>query len=308
MKLDDQIHTKIGYAVLGLLISSIAGQEQVQAAPAENPPEMNDSMIRKSQVEGTINVVMGKGAKTDYLTRCKAAQALGAELAEDEVNTLYLLLGRKVGEDELPEGQLNGLKDVVAALLDNQKALPASYPDTLMTMYKDRSYDPVWRDYCIQHLGAVCSSIKDDQKLQEVKEVCWKATEETDGGIAGTALITLSKNMKTLGIEKPTLATRAFEILTDPKSGEASKITALQICAQLGEKRALPIARQLFGADASIPMKLSAIAAIGALGDASDLPALKPYQTGRDSRLRPAVNAAIKRIEGRTTQMTGDQI
>jgi len=279
-------------------------------APAEKPHQMSNSMIhkdQKGQVEGTINVVMGKGTKTDYLTRCKAAQSLGSDLAEDEVNALYLLLGRKIGEDELPENQLNGLKDIVASLLDKQTVLPSRYPDTLMATFQDQSYDPVWRDYCIQHLGTVCQSVKDANKLQEIEQLCWKATEETDGGIAGTALIALSRNTKTFGIENPTMATRAFEVLTDPKGGEASKITALQICAQLGEKRVLPIARQLLGSDASIPLKLSAIAAIGTLGDTTDIQALKPYQIGRDSRLRPAVNAAIKRIEGRTTQMTGDQ-
>jgi len=306
MKLDNQTHKKMGYAVAALVINAIAGHAQMPAtAPVENPPEMTNSMIRKSQVDDTINVVMGKGTKTDYLTRCKAAQALGAELADDEVNTLYLLLGRKVGEDELPENQLNGLKDIVVSLLDKQTVLPPRHADTLMTMYKDRSYDPVWRDYCIQHLGAVCTSITDDKKLQEVKEVCWNATEETDGGIAGTALIALFKNMKTLEIDNKNLTARSLEVLTDSKGGEASKITALQICAQLGEKGALPIARQLVGAEVSIPLKLSAIAAIGALGDTTDLQTLKPYQTGRDSKMRPAVNAAIKRIE-LNTQETGD--
>ena len=87
-----------------------------------------------------------------------------------------------------------------------------------------------------------------------------------------------------------------FLSLATPDYGEPAKITAFQVCAQLGDAELLPDARKVVISGDSVPLKISAIAYIGLMGGASDVELLKKYLSGTEIRLRVPAKAALKRL------------
>jgi len=71
----------------------------------------------------------------------------------------------------------------------------------------------------------------------------------------------------------------------------------LQICAKFNDKRALPIARKIAESAASTHLRMSAIAAVGTLGDSSDRPMLEKYASSSDARLRESAQSALNRLK-----------
>ena len=163
-------------------------------------------------------------------------------------------------------------------------------------MHNDPDHDSVWRDYCIQFLGDWYRRADSESRREEIRETLWDAASR-DWTIAGTALISLHR----LGnsIDRSRLAKKAYQIASDPESSSASRTTALQICATTGYEKALPLARDIAQSDAEIPLRVSALGAIGILGGSSDVAILKKYEKSAETRLRYAASAAIERIRRR---------
>ena len=70
----------------------------------------------------------------------------------------------------------------------------------------------------------------------------------------------------------------------------------LQVCGTLGERGALSSARAIAGRNSAPVLRASAIAAIGMLGDASDLPLLERLAVSGDMRVSIRACSAIDRI------------
>lgn len=244
-------------------------------------------------------IVLGKVAAS-HAERINAVKTLSRTLSTNDITALYGFLACKAGEDNTLPGELNALKNDVVNALKMQQVMPSSLAGCLMTMYGDPSHDVVWRDYCIQHLGDLYSEIKEKEVQSRALGILWAAADEKQGSIPGTALIALFGNAGAEGFGKDKIAVKALEMVRAPAYGEPARITALQIAAQLGEKLVLPDARKL-AVDGSIPVRVSAMACLGLLGDKSDLQLLKDSQASTDLRLRTASQAAIKKLS--TTQI-----
>lgn len=276
--------------------------------PAETPQSEKESMsvvmpqqktVPLVRIDPIINtppslvVVMGEGQDKNYFTRIKDVHNLGKNLSGEEIQTLFALLNRKDGVDSLTPDKLNALKnDVVNALME-QEVMPLFLANNLMAMYYDKGHDHVWRDYCIQHLGGIYGKV--DEK-QAISVTIWDGTKETELGIAGTALIALANNADGTYIKKEDVAAKALELSTSSNCGELAKITALQICAKLGEKQVLPTARSIAQSGGSVPLRMSAIAAVGTLGGESDREMLDKYAASSDVRLRKSAQSALQRL------------
>lgn len=264
--------------------------------PAVEPQPKLRIPAEPIKIPESLAVVTGTGAKVDYFTRLNAVHALGKGLSDTEILALFVLLNRKNGEDGLPTDQLNALKNDVVSALKAQTRKPIDLANNLMAMFYDKGHDGVWRDYCVQHLGDFYPKIDNATEQKLARDMFWAATHEIGSSIAGTALIALANNVNQSDITKEAVGTAALRLSDDPTCGELAKITALQICANLGESKVLPIARQIAGSGASVPLRMSAIAAVGTLGDESDRILLEPYAASTDTRLRTAAQSAVKRL------------
>jgi len=93
------------------------------------------------------------------------------------------------------------------------------------------------------------------------------------------------------------VAARATATAESESAPEGVRVTSLQVAAELGASGAAALARS-FLSDRSQPvhLRMSAAAALGMTGDASDLPALKALAATSDPRLRAAASSALRRL------------
>ncbi len=258
-------------------------------------------------VQDTIKVICGETQNSDYFTRIKAINALGKDIKESEFDALLAFLKKKDGSDKLPLSEVNALKNETLSALRSSHKQDHRLADELVAMYKDKSYDQVWRDYCIQHLGCMFQYARPESH-SEIAQLFFDATDNERGSsIAGTALIALLNNegqkfnkgtdqQGQESITKENVAARALSILNDNSAGELAKITALQICAKSGESKVLEHAKQILESQASVPLKVSAIGALGLAGSTAEKPLLEKLSLSSVSRLRIAAEAALLRL------------
>lgn len=229
--------------------------------------------------------------------RLAALACLGKSLPEADVEALFTFLDRRDAEDSLPPEKLNALKNDVANLLRAQVRFPDVLPWRLAAMWRDPLHDEVWRDYCIQHAGAAWPRIANKAARDEVRAVLWEAAADPAAPGSGTALIAL-RNLADSGAEaRVKVAARAAASAESGAAPEGVRVTSLQIAAELGAPGAAALARPILS-DRSQPvhLRMSAVAALGMTGDASDLPALKALAETSDPRLRAAASSALRRL------------
>lgn len=238
-----------------------------------------------------------EGHGQGFLARQKAVGVLGKHLDNDSIQTLCAFMNSKT-DSSLSRDELLALKDAACSKLDNQETYPADLPDKLMGMYADTGHDVAWRDYCIQHLNTGFSKSTTEQR-KAISKVFWAATQEQGSTIAGTALIALNDNSADANIDKVEIAAKALKIVQSNTSGNAAKTTALQICAQLGEKKCLPVARELSETTKDRTLKMSAIAAMGMLGGRAEQGVLEDVVSKGDRLFQSAARTALERMEQR---------
>jgi len=231
-----------------------------------------------------------------YAIRSQAAAQLGETLNENEIHSLILFLQRRSAEDVLAMEELNALKNEVVNLLRRQDGFADELAERLMEMHRAPGTDEVWRDYCIQHLGALFPEM-DGALRGPAAELFFKATDVKGGSLCGTALIALNSNTNVPEIDAERVGTLAVEVASSADRGSAARTTAIQIASQLGVPSVLPVARQLMGDPHQVSMlRMSAVAAVGALGDADDLNEITRLCGSRDARIRRAAVSALKQL------------
>src|SRR5205085_2658349 len=117
----------------------------------------------------------------------------------------------------------------------------------------------------------------DDLRAREtIQRIFWEALRESDNSIAGTALLGLfhlSREMPS-DFDEKSIARAALQLAGGDGVGELSRITAFQICARLNLPGALPAIWQAARSGETVPLQISAISALGALGDGQAKPFL----------------------------------
>ena len=245
-------------------------------------------------IVGSLDSVLSRNSS--LLERQEAVRSLGSGLEDDEYSALLEFLARKSSDDSLPADQLVALKNEVVNKLKNQERDPVELIRALVAMFGDVTQDEVWRDYCIQHLGTLYKAAEGADR-EAVKKLFLQATDLKQGSIPGTALIALANNAGS-DIASQAVAAKAIVIAEDVLYGDAARITALQIAAKQNDARILSVARETAFGSVSAPLRVSAIAVLGMMGDKTDLTKLEPLASSTDIRLRTAATAAVKKLKG----------
>jgi len=233
----------------------------------------------------------------DYSARLQAVRALKRELSRGEIEGLFIYLQSRGPEKGLAGMQERYLKNTVMDRLIEQKSAASEVTEGLIAVYRDREQDEVIRDYAVQHLGRWYEIAPEEQR-DRIEEVLWEAVGETDNTIAGTALLALRRLARTHPeLDKSAIGRAALEIAGSEDCGEAAQRTALQICGLLGMDEIAPVAFRLAKDAGSVPLRISAIAALGYVGKPETADFLRTL--AKDPRLRPAVDTALKRLEER---------
>jgi hypothetical protein len=251
-----------------------------------------------------------------YTKREEAIHALKGKLGEADREALYVFLRQHCPGDDGQLGQV--LKNGVLDRLCQEEPPPPGLRELLTQIYQDPSQNIVLRDYAVQHASAFYRQMASapgmdpqsrDDELNQAQQVLWAAVNNTDSSISGTALLGLSQLSQEgwPGLDGDKIGSTALKLAGDNTAGELTRITAFQVCANLGVEDALGVVLGAAQQGETESVRISAIGALGALGGAGQLPFLNGVLQGSDERLKPAAQGALNRIEQRlgTAQANG---
>ncbi|GEM_PF-2353421 len=246
--------------------------------------------------------------------RRTAVQNLSRNLEGDDLIALMDFISRDRPED-CGLSQWHALVDGIMNTLRRQNKAPKGLSQTLVNLYTD-SQDVVLQDYAIQHLRSwyVDRGSFDKHEanpiLQDlVLKTLLHAASQNQQTYSGTALMALHaidtaselKNdpvvQKQIQSQLRDLDALIFNAAKDSKTNKHCRISALQVCALRGMKDILPTAREL-AADktANTNIRISAIAAIGQLGNTEQDTELLQLLEGQSRRLAYAAKPARAKL------------
>ena len=255
--------------------------------------------VKKVELPKNIRLIIGQDKTKNYYIRVRAIHNLPTNLPNEQIEAFYKFLYTRLEKQNLKDLEFNALKNELVLELMKQKVKPKELAGHLVKMYQDKTFDPTWRDYCVQFFGKWYAAAPRNKARKEMLKNLWIAATETNNSCGGTAVTMLIRMLDTGDVDRKKLSKAAYKVLTAKDSVLPNKISSLQVCAELKNAKALPIARQIMKSNAHKILKMSAIAAIGMLGDRSDLPMLYELSKSTDIRSRGPAKAAIKKINKR---------
>lgn len=237
--------------------------------------------------------------------RWSAIHGLGKTLPPHEVDALIRFLEDKTvggpGED------IRGIKnDILEALID-QAAQPARVQEVILSMFRDKSHEEWWRNFCVQHFELLYrrkwaggSAVSGEPARSEMADAYREALAETGNSIAGTALLGIARLSEDYPeFEKNAVTKTAVQIAGDEHADPSSRIAALQVAGGLGGVEVLPIARSVATSGSSVALRMAAVSALSEVGTQEDLPVLSRISMADEAYLAKAASSALHRIESR---------
>jgi hypothetical protein len=284
-------------------MSPVVVVKQAPTTPVKTAPIR---IAAPAQISASIQMIVSGSAS--FQAREGAIKKLAGRLPDDDLKSLYDFLRQPGLADGQQPSQV--LKNELMDALCELQPPPQGLRDLLTQIYQNTSQDLVLRDYAVQHLAAfyrqMSSAVGMDgqmqaNELQQTRQTLLDALNQTDSSIAGTALLGLSQLAQAHwpGLNPDQISDAALKLAGDASVGELSKITAFQVCASLNTKDAVPLVQYAAEKGQTVPVQISAIAALGALGDASQIPLLNSLIQGDNDRLRLPAQHALSQINGR---------
>lgn len=216
-----------------------------------------------SSLPENIKLIIGQGKTRNYYIRVRAIHQLSKDLPQEQVEALYKFLYDRLEDQELKDLEFNGLKNELVLELMAQHITPEALAGHLVKMYQDKTFDPTWRDYCVQFFGKWYEKAPHNEGRKQMLENLFKSTEEVEGTIGGTVVTMLRHLVHLREVDRNRVSKLAYKVLTAPKCSLHGKIAALQVCAELRNEKALPIARKIAQSNQNKILRMSAIAAVG---------------------------------------------
>lgn len=285
------------FTIITILISVISISLIADTVQEQKPA------IVISSLPDNVKLIIGEKEEF-YAPRVHAIHALSKNLPNDQIEAFYGFLAKKIETQKLPDLEFNGLKNELAFILIRQQKKPADLASHLVKMYNDKSYDTTWRDYCVQFFGKWYPFAPENQGRQDMVTGLWDALKnERQNKIAGAGVSQLAFLWKQYPqqFDKDKIVAACIEALNDPQCADISKVSCLQACAQLEDKKVLPIARNLANTTSNPILRASAIGAIGLVGDKSDLEFLRKLEVSKDIRIQKPAKSAIEKIMKRSS-------
>lgn len=211
---------------------------------------------------------------------------------EQQRHELYAYL--KYGEDT--EHSL-WVKDEIIVKMRNMSPRPDDLIDALCSLSLDDEVNGEMRGYAAQHLRAVYDSSNDGNK-EKVVGALFEGLDSLDTDVAGTNILTLAylseNHPEEFDVDK--ISKYALELAENDELALTSRITAVQVCGRLGNKKSADIARQIVEDNNNVVLKLAAIATLAEVGTTDDLDILNELKTGELAVFHKAASVASEKI------------
>lgn len=224
-------------------------------------------------------------------SRLAAVKRLSSRLSPGDKAALLRFAGGDQPEDMQLAVWHSFINDIFDLLLQ-QDVLPAGLDDQLLRMARENS-DPVLRDYSLQKLDRLTV----EPHPEKVRSAALTALQESAAlhgqHFQGTALLTWRRTLKDTG--DPAFRKAVMACLKSPDSTGPARMAALQAGASCGIKECAAEARKVLGdPEATLPHKLSALSALGTVGETADSALITPFLP--DPALAPAAAATLKKL------------
>jgi hypothetical protein len=205
---------------------------------------------------------------------------LGEHLSRDAVAALcvFVKLRPDVEEEKMPAMRV--LKNDILDVLLLQATPPTGLTDTMIGIYRDEEQDIVSRDYAIQHLTAwhEQGALDAPDAKAKIRAALNEAVRER-GSIAGTALLGLHRlSADDNGYDRAEIDRLALELARSEGTDTATRITAIQVCAERGLNEALPSLVLLAQKPCSVALRLSTAAAMRRLRGTDQVQTFQPLE------------------------------
>lgn len=244
----------------------------------------------------------------DAWERQKAARALPKNLTAEERAILASFLKTWHDEDGNQVGHVlkNDLMDALIA----QETPAMDIAELFAAVYRDANQNIVIRDYAVQHLALLVERLQEapagwsetqiESQQKVVEGVLLEILTYPDSRLAGTALLGLTRLSESgFPIDRIRLSDAALKMASDSKSPSEARITAFQVCARLGAREALPLLTETAQRSEDTMARISAVSALGILGNAPELAVAEEIVSTGNERLKNAAAIALRRIQDR---------
>jgi hypothetical protein len=273
-------------------IVSAVQLDESQRAKFEDDQERSDL----TETRFFLKIILGP--RNDIRDRLEAAQFLSKDLSRSDVSAIYAFLNGHANKEEENLAGLRTLKNNLLNTLQAQRITPYGLTRTLISIFHDCAQDSIIRDYAIQHLTTWYprSAFDCPDAHAQIKNVLEEAVRE-NSSLAGTALLGMHCLAQTDGNFLPgKIDEYALRLTMASETPLAARITAVQICAERRIKESLPKIETLAEAQGQVALRISAISALGRLGNSQDILLLQKLDNTGDPALHPAIDAALKRL------------
>ena len=276
--------------LFGVVSLCLPGKED----PPPPPREAGRTRVLRTHKIATgselVNKISGVAPVIEGENMHNMVARLPRDLARDEVDILYDIL--RHGDGDIYS---NPVKNDIMNKLRNQDDPPADLTDLLLELYRDKTHDRVVRLYALQHLRPWYRI--QNHKDPRIREAFFEALCESDTEIVGVALLALRYLAKDQdGFEKDEIVKAALEIAQDPAENQLTRISAIQVAADLQEGGGDATVYREFAEEGNpLMMRMSAIAALGQSGDRTHAEFLANVAASEGPLQKPA-QVALKKL------------
>jgi hypothetical protein len=231
--------------------------------------------------------------------RIEAVRALGNDLTPFQIAALAVFVNSPVTDGAKDAWGLHAVKNDILNVLRAQNTPPPDLTRLLIGLYHNREQDAVMRDYAIQHLGVwhERDDVVSPAERKSIRAVLNEAVRENNS-IAGTALLGLHRMAVDLTPSDAREIDRmALHLAQSAETETATRLTAIQVCAERGLKEVLPTAEGLAQKTDCIPLQLSAMAAFSRLGGMPPADVVWRKEAARNDFVNITLERASRPIE-----------
>lgn len=309
------IATILGMVLLFLVIIVIVYRYRQPLLLPDAPRETSTTNVRVEVVDRnpkpaelrivesatTISTICGNSPATAdrYEARNDALRSIARNrnLSQSDLSALLGYIAST--NDVLRVERAAALKNDVLNLLRNQEKPVDGLADLLIDMCHSSEHPAEVVDYCIQHLGDLHNDASDARQRAAIYSTLVDAARKRHIDYSGTALYAIMQSDSLTPSQESELKRLTLDICKQDANQNA-RIAAIQVAGEKQYREVLPTLRDALANQRSdAVVEIVSIGTIGLLGDESDIPLLESVLQRNRRRYEVAVNAAMKRINGR---------
>ena len=230
--------------------------EEVESA-ATRPPRQIRTLSEQAVVSeaGAVSAILGDEGGAVRNRVGKLQDIPGAGFSEEDRKRAMDFLSGASWPDDIGKSETHWLADELLTNLRMQEPPREELAAELAEVAFRPNTDPVIRDYIMQHLGHLWEQFG---ARKEIEAALWQGVDSADDTTPGTALIALSRGYErddsTKSLEQ--VRTKAMEHAVSPNTPMASRVTALAIAGEAGDKETKALAEKLLKDEKRVQLKL----------------------------------------------------